>query len=191
RRERGLDGAPRARAGERRRPRGPHQRLERNRGELRVESRVARARGGAGREDGRGGALSMLLSLLLLAPLQGGAADTVRVERDILCRTIDGYEQRLDATLPATPGPHPAILLVHGGSWKHGERSDMQPFADLLVRDGYTCFCASYRLAPAHRWPAQIDDCLYAVQFVRANAERFGVDPARIGALGLSAGGHH
>jgi acetyl esterase/lipase len=95
-----------------------------------------------------------------------------------------------DACLPAGDGPHPALLLIHGGSWMHGDEHDMQPFGELLAREGYACFSPAYRLAPAHRWPAQIDDCLYAVQFVRANAARFALDPARIGALGLSAGGH-
>ena len=123
------------------------------------------------------------------APAPDTATDT-RVEQDIECRKVGAWEQRLDAYLPAGAGPHPAILLIHGGAWRRGQRRDMREFGELLAREGYACFAPSYRLAPAHRWPAQIEDCLYAVQFVRANAARFGVDPARVGALGLSAGGH-
>lgn len=136
-----------------------------------------------------------MLAALLLGLLQDSAPAPgrdpgARVERDLACRTVAGFEQRLDAYLPAGPGPHPALLLVHGGAWMRGDKRDMREFGALLARAGYACFAPAYRLAPAHRWPAQIEDCLYALQFVRANATRFGVDPARIGALGLSAGGH-
>jgi acetyl esterase/lipase len=133
----------------------------------------------------------MLASALLLACCQTSAPETVmRVERDVLCRTVDGWEQRLDAYLPGSDGPHPALLLIHGGAWMHGDRSDMRVLGEELAPAGFACFAPSYRLAPAHRWPAQIEDCLYAVQFVRANATRFGVDATHVGALGLSAGGH-
>jgi acetyl esterase/lipase len=132
---------------------------------------------------------SLALVLALFAPLQE-SEHTSRLERDVLYRTVDGVELRLDALLPADAGPHPAVLLVHGGQWIAGERGEMSELAERLVERGFACFLNSYRLAPAHRWPAPIEDCRYAVQFVRANAGRFGVDPARLGALGLSAGGH-
>lgn len=136
-----------------------------------------------------------MLAALLLCLLQASAPISehdagARVERDVLCRTLADFEQRLDAYLPQGEGPHPALLLIHGGAWMHGDKRDMREFGELFARAGYACFAPAYRLAPAHRWPAQIEDCLYAVQFVRANAARFGVDPARVGALGLSAGGH-
>jgi len=135
-----------------------------------------------------------LTALLSFSFCQASAPETglhgLHLEREVLCRTVDTWEQRLDAYLPSVAGPHPALLLIHGGAWMHGDRSNMREFGELLAREGYACFAPSYRLAPAYRWPAQIEDCLYAVQFVRANAERFGIDPARVGALGLSAGGH-
>jgi acetyl esterase/lipase len=133
--------------------------------------------------------LAALLLLLQASPVPARAGDA-RVERDVPCRTVAGFEQRLDAYLPPGDGPHPAVLLVHGGAWMHGDKRDVGELAGLLARAGFACFAPSYRLAPAHRWPAQLEDCLYAVQFVRANAARFAVDPARIGAMGFSAGGH-
>lgn len=133
----------------------------------------------------------LTLTAVLLVSVQATPPATgVRIEHDVLCRTVDAWEQRLDAYLPGGAGPHPALFLIHGGSWMHGDRGDMHEFGDLLAHKGIACFAPSYRLAPAHRWPAQIEDCLYAVQFVRANAARFGVDPGRTGALGVSAGGH-
>lgn len=136
--------------------------------------------------------MTVLAALLCLCS-QGASAMAgagVRVERDVPCRTVAGFEQRLDAYLPSGAGPHPAVLLIHGGAWMHGAKGDMREFGEVLARAGYASFSVAYRLAPAHRWPAQLDDCLYALQFVRAGAERFGVDPARVGVLGPSAGGH-
>jgi acetyl esterase/lipase len=130
------------------------------------------------------------LFLVVLPHTVQGTAAAPRLERDVLYRTVDGVELRLDALVPPGDGPFPAVLLVHGGAWMHGDRSQMSELAELLVVHGFACFSNSYRLAPAHRWPAQIEDCRYALQFVRANAARFHVDPARFGALGPSAGGH-
>ncbi len=137
------------------------------------------------------------LALLLLQETRLQEAQVpagVRVERDILVRTLElgarREELRLDAYLPAGDGPHPAVLLVYGGAWMHGDKRDMREFGELLVRAGYACFAPRYRLAPADRFPAQLEDCRYALQFVRSQAARFHVDPLRFGALGLSAGGH-
>lgn len=130
----------------------------------------------------------VLGALFLTSGLGNGPAP--RIEPDVVYREVEGDELHLDAFLPSTQGPHPALLLVHGGSWMWGDKRDMRPIADVLVQRGYACFAPEYRLAPAHHYPAQIEDCVGAVQFLRANAERFDIDPARIGAFGLSAGGH-
>jgi acetyl esterase/lipase len=128
--------------------------------------------------------------LVLLQAVSATAVSPPRVERDVAYRVAGGQTLRLDAYLPASPGPHPALLLVHGGAWMHGAKEDMREFGALLAAQGFACFAVQYRLAPAHRFPAQIEDCQRAVQFLRTDAARFGIDPARVGALGLSAGGH-
>ena len=145
----------------------------------------------------------LVSSLLLLVALQDSPA--TRTERDVVYRTVADVggkdveaqsgerkelELKLDAYLPVGDGIHPALLLVHGGAWIHGGKGDMHTFGELYAKAGYACFSLDYRLAPRARWPAQIEDCLYAVQWVRSQAAHYHVDPARVGALGLSAGGH-
>lgn len=131
-------------------------------------------------------------SAIVLLSIQGVTATSpeVRVEKDVPYRTVAGVELALDAYVPAGEGPHPAILCIHGGAWIAGDKRDMREFCERFVALGYVAFSPAYRLAPDHHYPAQIEDCLYALQFVRAQAKRFHVDPERIGALGLSAGGH-
>jgi acetyl esterase/lipase len=141
------------------------------------------------------GVPSLLLVVLgALASIQERAVPAARSApsgpREIPVRTVDGVELALDAYLPAGAGPHPALLLVHGGAWMHGNKRDMNELATLLASRGYACFAPAYRLAPRHRYPAQLEDCAYALQFVRSKAGELAVDPERIGALGFSAGGH-
>jgi len=82
------------------------------------------------------------------------------------------------------------VILVHGGAWKHGDKTDMAPLARRLARDGYVAVAVNYRLTSVARWPAQRVDVLRALRAVRHRAAALGVDTARIGMLGSSAGGH-
>ncbi len=86
------------------------------------------------------------------------------------------------------PGAAPCVVVVHGGGWNSGDRSQLAAFNHWLAERGVAVAAVSYRLAPAHRWPAQNDDVRAAVEWVRANAERLGVDPERLVLLGRSAG---
>jgi acetyl esterase/lipase len=91
------------------------------------------------------------------------------------------------ATVPA--GGVPCIVVIHGGGWDSGDRSQLPGFNHWLVAQGYAVAAISYRLAPAHPWPAQRDDTLAAITYLRANAAALGLDPARIVLAGRSAGG--
>ena len=98
--------------------------------------------------------------------------------------------QHADIYVPAAPGPHPAILLIHGGGWARGEPADMDKFAQRLVRSGYVVMNLAYRLAPQFRYPAQSQDVASAHRFLEDSAGRWQLDPARVGVMGYSAGGH-
>jgi acetyl esterase/lipase len=98
---------------------------------------------------------------------------------------MDVYYPRLQ------PGQvSPAVVYVHGGGWVGGDKSEVGQFAGPVVASGYLVASINYRLAPQHRWPAQIEDTKCAVRHLRAYAARYGLDPARIGIWGASAGGH-
>jgi acetyl esterase/lipase len=100
-------------------------------------------------------------------------------------------ERALLADLYRPPAPNGAgVLLVHGGAWIQGDRSQLRGYGILLGRIGYTCVACEYRLAPDGQWPAQIDDVNVALRYFHGRAEELGVDPAKIALSGNSAGGH-
>jgi acetyl esterase/lipase len=139
--------------------------------------------------------LSFLFALFL--PLVAFAADSdiAAIERDVEYGRAGDVSLKLDVFRPsgAKEGDklRPAVIYVHGGAWKYGDKAEGVPFLMFLAATGdYVGFTINYRLVDTALWPAQIHDCKAAVRFVRANAKRFGVDPERIGVSGTSAGGH-
>ena len=101
--------------------------------------------------------------------------------------------QQGDLYLPAEArARRPAVVVIHGGGWVEGSRAGDGGLSQLLAAQGLVAFNIDYRLAnlaqPDTRWPAQLVDAQLAVRFLRAHAGEFGIDPARIGAVGDSAG---
>jgi acetyl esterase/lipase len=103
----------------------------------------------------------------------------------------DGVELVGDLFLPKGTKAAPALVAVHGGGWVQGARSAFQYWGPYLAARGIAVFAISYRLAVKGKmFPQAVQDVLAGVQFVRGKAGEFGIDPARIGLLGASAGGH-
>lgn len=94
-----------------------------------------------------------------------------------------------DVYLPESDGPRPGVLMVHGGAWQFGSRRSMRPLAAQLAARGYCVVSIDYRLAPKHKFPAQIEDCRAAVRWMRQNAASLKLDSTRIAGVGVSAGG--
>jgi acetyl esterase/lipase len=95
---------------------------------------------------------------------------------------------KLDAWLPAGD-KLPAVILVHGGGWKSGYRSEFAPMAVRLAQQGFAALAISYRLSGEARYPAAVQDVQDAVRWVRAHADELHIDPQRIALAGGSAGG--
>ena len=139
--------------------------------------------------------LLLLLAFLYVVPLhaQDTAADQPKVEKDIVFGKGGTTDLHLNLAQPAGLGPFPAVVIVHGGGWKGGSYKDglMNMIMLRLAKQGYVAICIQYRLTPSGaRFPSQIEDCKCAVRWLRGNAEKYQVDPNRIGAIGGSAGGH-
>jgi acetyl esterase/lipase len=98
---------------------------------------------------------------------------------------------QLDLALPKEgKGPFPCVVCLHGGGWRGGKRQDLTKLTEFLAGKGFVAATITYRLAPDHRFPAQIEDCKAAVRWLRANAAKYHINPQKIGAVGFSAGGH-
>jgi acetyl esterase/lipase len=87
-------------------------------------------------------------------------------------------------------GKLPCIVVIHGGGWRGGNFKGHVNEIFANAKRGYVSATVQYRLVPTGRWPAQIEDVKCAVRYLRANADKYGIDKDRIGAIGYSAGAH-
>ena len=120
------------------------------------------------------------------------AQDVVQTQTDVEYAVHDGTSLKGDLYQPASTGPHPVLILIHGGSFRGGSKDRYgRSWGPYLAERGYVVFAIDYRLStPAQTtWPQALLDCKAAVQFLRGNATALGVDPERIGIGGDSAGG--
>ena len=113
----------------------------------------------------------------------------VRIVRDQEVAQVDGKTLRLDLyRAEGATAAQPCVLWIYGGGWLFGTRSPC-PIARLALR-GYTVVAVEYRLSDEALFPAALHDVKAGVRWVHANAAQWGIDPARIGVFGVSAGGH-
>ncbi len=91
---------------------------------------------------------------------------------------------------PQGEGPFPGLLDVHGGRWFLNDRSHDQSMNLALAASGIVVVAIDFRQAPDHPFPAQVADANYAIRWMKAHANLLNIDPASVGALGCSSGGH-
>jgi acetyl esterase/lipase len=114
-------------------------------------------------------------------------------------RKQTGARQSLIDETPGGAGPEsrglreiaagPCVVLVHGGGWDGGDRTELAGLNRWLAARGVAVAAFDYRLAPEHPWPAQAADLRVVIKWIRKNAGRLGVDPERLTLVGRSAGG--
>lgn len=103
----------------------------------------------------------------------------------------DHSSQCVDVYLAESDKPTPAMIYIHGGGWRAGSKNNIPGWLKAFVADGQlSVVSVEYRFTDVAPHPAQVNDCLRAIQFVRQNAEKWNIDTKRLGVTGGSAGGH-
>ena len=139
----------------------------------------------------------LLIGTLLFVP-SISAAEKVTVERNVVYGMYSGLALLMDVYRPTEPNGY-GVVFISGSAWNAPlsfnatplkESGQEKGYAIPLAEAGYTVFGINHRATPRFQYPAAVEDAQRAVRFVRHHAERFGIDPNRIGAMGGSSGGH-
>ena len=135
-----------------------------------------------------------VLAVGLLAVTAYGAAakvpEGVEVLRDLEYAQAKGVSLKLDLYRPSAKpsAPMPLVIWVHGGGWRNGSKANCP--AAWLAAKGYAVASLDFRLLPEHPWPAQIEDPVAALRWLRQESGKYGFDAERSAAMGGSSGGH-
>jgi len=139
----------------------------------------------------------LLMGAAALAVLIGCATALSRheaagVAMETVVFTPENWPKALTADIyrPAHPGPHPGLLMVHGGGWEGRSRSDMDRVSLRYAKRGFVVMNVSYRFAPEAQYPAQVHDLQQAMRWLHREAQALDLDRERIAAMGYSAGAH-
>jgi acetyl esterase/lipase len=135
-----------------------------------------------------------VLAVGLFAVSAYGAAtkvpEGVEVLRDLEYAQAKGVSLKLDLYRPSAKpsAPMPLVIWVHGGGWRNGSKANCP--AAWLATKGYAVASLDFRLLPEHPWPAQIEDPIAALRWLRQESGKYGFDAERSAAMGGSSGGH-
>jgi len=131
----------------------------------------------------------LIMAASILAPPLSAAEITVH--EGIEYSNPDDQHLKLNLARPKKiDGRAPAVLCIHGGGFRAGRRERWDKLCRQLAERGYVAATVTYRLAPKYQFPAAVHDVKAAVRWLRANADKYHIDPRRIGVVGDSAGGH-
>lgn len=113
---------------------------------------------------------------------------TVGERFEVVLGEVDGWQRRAEVTRPSGVGTPPVIVFFHGGAWAMGNPATHRRLASDLSLSGCAVVSLDYRRLPRHRFPAQIEDALFATEWVRAHGAEYGWDGDRVVLAGDSAG---
>ena len=133
-----------------------------------------------------------VLGRLPLVDLKGPLPKNVDVAEQIEYARIGSISLQLDLyrAKPFSEKPLPAIIFIHGGGWRAGNRSMYRLYASRFALKGFVTINISYRLSGQALFPAALEDVQTVIRWARKNAATYQIDPDRIGLAGGSAGGH-
>ncbi len=115
--------------------------------------------------------------------------EEIQVENDIEYANPDGQHLKLNMARPAKgKGMFPAVVCIHGGGFRAGDRNGYNGMIRQLAQHGYVAVTVEYRLSPKFQFPAAVHDVKASVRWLRANAKKYQIDPSLIGTMGGSAG---
>jgi len=120
-------------------------------------------------------------------PLPEGVVEKKNIEYG----NVDGRALLLDLyLLENLEQPVPGLIFIHGGGWEAGNRSDYKYYTVRYAKRGYVVATISYRFSQEAPFPAAVQDAKCAVRWMRANAEKYHINPDKIAVIGGSAGGY-
>jgi len=136
--------------------------------------------------------LTMLALLALAAPVPAKVLrDISYIEREGSAKELTSLDLHLPLRKPAKPAP--VMIMIHGGGWAIGDKSNLgfvQPKTTWFLRHGFIVASINYRLSPAVTHPAHIVDVCAAIAWIERNIAKHGGDPKQLHLLGHSAGAH-
>ncbi|UKM66466.2 alpha/beta hydrolase [Flavobacteriaceae bacterium GSB9] len=129
-----------------------------------------------------------------ITPGKDSVPENVVAYRDVVYTMLKDtpYGDRdlhIDIFSPKKSGQYPALIMVHGGAWLTGDKSMQVPMAQQLATRGYVTICVEYQLTLEAKYPAAVYNIKSAIRWMRANAQKYNIDPNKIAISGSSAGG--
>jgi pectinesterase len=114
----------------------------------------------------------------------------VDVKKNLTYCSVGNRNLMIDAFMPKQSlAKRIAVIMLHGGGWRSGNRTQHYPLAESLAHLGYVCFTPEYRLSTEALFPAAVYDIKAAIRWIKANASTFTIDTSKIVIAGFSAGG--
>ena len=138
------------------------------------------------------------LALAVFVATTVNASAQPRVEKNVLYGMYSGAAMLLDVHYPGKSNGL-GVIFIAGSGWNAAlgyaalplkESPQVDMYVPSLLQAGYTVFTLTHRATPTFRYPAPLEDVQRAVRFIRHNAARFAIDPARLGGMGGSSGAH-